>query len=595
MQKYSIGIDLGTTHCVVAYADLTSPKPSAQLLRIEQITAPNQTEAQPTLASFLYVPLESEASEGVFDIPELPAYPTVHGSYARQVSAEHPERTIAAAKSWLCHSGIDRHAAVLPWDSPDDVHKFSPVEASKLLLRHLVDAWQQQFPDAPLAQQLVTLTVPASFDMAARELTREAALSAGLPTDFILLEEPQAAVYHWLDQSGDAWRSAVKQGDSLLVCDVGGGTTDLTMVSVEQEDGQLVLHRLAVGNHLLVGGDNMDLALAHFVAKKFADKGVKLNAWQSVGLWHSCRRAKESLLSVDGPASETVSVLGRGSKLIGGTVSVELQRDEVQQLLVDGFFPMCEADAQPQREAHSGFHELGLPFEQDSAITRHVASFLAKHPIGEHQQLHLLLNGGVFKGAALQQRLHAAISHLTGCAVTSLGGRDDLDYAVARGAAYYGWAKQRGGVRIRGGTVRSYYVGIETAGLAIPGMPRPLQALCVVPFGMEEGSEVEVPGREVGVVVGRPAKFRFFAAADRQDDAVGTTLREWDEEELQETAPIELSLDADEAPEGELIPVRFLSRVSELGVLELWCQSTRTAHQWKFEFNVREDHKALDA
>lgn len=597
MKKYAIGIDLGTTNCVLAYADLDGEQPSIQLLPIEQITAPSQTERSVSLPSFLYIPTEQETASEAFVIPERPDYPVVCGSYARAVAAEQPERVIAAAKSWLCHGGVDRHAAILPWGSPDEIRKFSPVAASKFLLRHLIDAWEAAFPDHPLAEQLVTLTVPASFDMAARELTREAALSAGLPQDFILLEEPQSAVYHWLEKTGPAWRKSLREGDSLLVCDIGGGTTDLTLVAAEGQAGDLELRRLAVGEHLLVGGDNMDLALAHFVAGKFAVTGTKLNAWQSISLWHSCRRAKESLLSTDGKQSETISVLGRGSKLIGGTVSVEVDREEVQSLLVDGFLPLCEPDALPLRDPNSGFRELGLPFEADTAITRHIAAFLAANEVDSQSKMRLLLNGGVFKAPALQQRLGEAVGRLRTSAEPprSLGGPEDLDYAVARGAAFYGWSKQHGGVRIRGGTARSYYVGIESAGLAIPGMPRPLQALCVVPFGMEEGSEAQVPGREVGLVVGRLAKFRFFAAANRKQDAVGTVLREWDEEELVETSPMELTLEVSEAPDEGFVPVRFLSRISELGVFELWCQSTRDDQKWKLEFSVREEVEAPGA
>ena len=597
MKKFSIGIDLGTTNCVVAYTELSEQRTTIELLRIEQVTAPQQTESPTSLPSFLYVPTADEHASGALTVPDLPDYPTVQGSYARSISAERPERTIAAAKSWLCHAGVDRHAPILPWGSDDDVTKFSPVVACKLLLRQLVDTWQTQFPEAPLSEQSVTLTVPASFDMAARELTREAALAAGLPVDFILLEEPQAAVYHWLEQSGENWRKSVREGDCLLVCDVGGGTTDFTLVRAEQEQGELVLRRLAVGDHLLVGGDNMDLALAHHVAQKFASQGTKLNAWQSIALWHSCRRAKESLLASDGKTTENVSVLGRGSKLIGGTVSVELTRDEVQTLLVDGFLPIVDAHAQPLRGTQSGFQELGLPFESDTAITRHLAAFLASNDIPHDARLLLMLNGGVFKSSALQQRLSQAVAQLRGNtsdgnAPQILGTIDDLDFAVARGAAHYGWTKQFGGVRIRGGTARSYYVGVESAGLAIPGMPRPLQAVCVVPFGMEEGSELDVPGREIGLVVGREAKFRFFAAADRKADAVGATLREWDETELVETAPMELTLDVAEAPEEGFVPVRFHSRVSELGVFELYCKSTRDQQQWKLEFNVREEAEA---
>ncbi|GAB5402950.1 MAG: Hsp70 family protein [Aureliella sp.] len=591
MTQFAIGIDLGTTNCVVAYARLDEQHAEIHQLKIKQVSAPNQLESLSSLPSFLYIPSKQEDESGVFDVPDSPAYPTINGIYARQNAAENPERVIVASKSWLCHGGVDRHSPILPWESDEaEVTKFSPVTASRLLLRQLVDQWEATFPDAPIKDQQVTVTVPASFDMSARELTREAALSAGLPDDFILLEEPQAAVYHWLEKTGDNWRQTVSAGQRLLVCDVGGGTTDLTLINVEESEGELVLNRLAVGSHLLVGGDNMDLALAHFVAQKFSEQGTKLNPWQSVSLWHSCRRAKESLLAEEGRETETISVLGRGSKLIGGTVSVEVSRDEVKQLLVSGFFPECSPGEMPHSEQNSGFQELGLPFESDTAVTRHISKFLADNASETEAPMHLLLNGGVFRSPALREPLQRAVTDLNASRETRLlGGPEDLDHAVARGAAYYGWAKNRGGVRIRGGAARSYYVGIESSGLAVPGMPRPLTALCVVPFGMEEGSETDVPGKQVGLVVGREAKFRFFASPTRKDDTAGTVLKHWDESELQETSPMELTLHTDEEPDGGFVPVRFQSRISELGVFELWCKSQKDAGQWKLEFSIRED------
>lgn len=600
MRKYSVGIDLGTTNCVVAFAELDGENPAITLLPIEQVTAPNQVESLPSLASFLYLQTEQEQQSGALTVPGRDSATPVVGEFARKISAEQPERSIAAAKSWLCHGKVDRHSPLLPWGAPDELPKLSPVAASQLILQQLVASWQQSFPDHPLSEQLVTLTVPASFDMAARELTREAALKAGLPEDFILLEEPQAAVYHWLEKTGDRWRRSMQEGDTLLVCDVGGGTTDLTLLRAEQDAGELVLRRLAVGDHLLVGGDNMDLSLAHFAANKFREKGLKLNAWQSVSLWHACRKAKESLLAPSGKERETISVLGRGSKLIAGTVSIEVDRQVVQELLVDGFFPQCAKDSVPQRDPSSGFQEIGLPFESDTAVTRHIARFVtanAEDGDSANSRLHLLLNGGVFKAPALRDRLHHVLSTWSedGKAPDTLGGPEDLDHAVARGAAYYGWTKQHGGMRIRGGTARSYYVGIESSGLAIPGMPRPLQAVCVVPFGMEEGSESDVPGREVGLVVGREVQFRFFASAIRKEDRVGTVLRDWDEDELVETAPMQLTLPADDAADEGFVPVRFHSKINELGVFELWCNSVRNEHSWKLEFNVREDAGAVQA
>lgn len=596
--KYVIGIDLGTTNSVLAYAALDAEQPQVELLSIPQLVAAGTIEARTTLPSFAYLPHEQEIAGGAFDLPWQPSARIAIGEFARRQSAEVPDRTISAAKSWLCHSRVDRHQSILPWNAPADVPKLSPVTASRRYLEHLAGAWQAAFPDAPLGEQLVVLTVPASFDASARELTREAALAAGLPAHLVLLEEPQAAVYAWLTSVGERWRKVLKVDDRLLVCDVGGGTTDLTLVGVAEEKGELTLRRLAVGNHLLIGGDNMDLALAHFVAGKFAEKGVKLDPWQSVSLWHSCRAAKEALLAPQGPPTHTISVLGRGSRLIGGTVSVEVAREEVSQLLVDGFLPRCELAERPKRTRASGFQEIGLPYEADTAITRHLAAFLQAHGDASQATIptQLLFNGGVFKADSLRTRLVEVLGdwarklgdHSTASRV--LEGDHDLDHAVARGAAYYGWTKERGGVRIRGGTARSYYVGIETAGLAIPGAPRPLRALCVVPFGMEEGTECDVPSGNVGLVVGEPATFRFFNSSTRKHDQPGELVSHWTEDEIVESDSLEATLPADpQHSDGNYVPVRFQAKITELGVFELWCVSTTNNERWKLEFSVREE------
>jgi len=591
--RFAVGIDLGTTNSVVAYCPLSEEKANVQLVPISQFVAPGQLETFRALPSFLYLPTAEQWESGVWNMEGEPYRNIVIGAYARQVSAEQPERTIAAAKSWLCHSRVDRRSPLLPWNSSEPIEKLSPVEASKYLLIHLIDAWHKHQPTAPLRDQIVVLTVPASFDMAARELTREAAIAAGLPENFTLLEEPQAALYHWLQSQGEQWRRKVKKGDVLFVCDVGGGTTDLTLVQVEEEQGELALKRIAVGNHLLVGGDNMDLALAHFLAQKFAQRGTKLNPWQSVSLWHSCRKAKESLLTQGGQDPQTIAVLGRGSRLIGGTVQTEISRAEAETILVDGFFPQCQVDAQPQRQPQSGFQEIGLPYEHDTGITKHVAHFLSNQSTAiAIRPTHLLFNGGVFKAAAFRNRLAQVVASWSedgSGTIAVLGELEDLDHAVASGAAYYAWSSSHGGIRIRGGTARSYYVGIESAGLAVPGMPRPLQALCVVPFGMEEGTAIDVPSREVGLIVGQPVRFRFFASANRKEDKPGSMLKWWDEEELVETAPMELVLQADAVPDEGFVPVKFHSKITELGVFELWCQSVRDNQRWKLEFNVRED------
>jgi hypothetical protein len=591
--KFAIGIDLGTTNSVIAYAPLDDAKAEIRTVPIPQFVAPGQIELLSGLPSFLYLPTDEQWESGVWKAEGQSYEKLVIGAYARQVSAENPDRTIAAAKSWLCHSRVDRRSGLLPWNSAEPVTKMSPIEASKFLLLHLIDSWHRLHPDHPIQDQLVVLTVPASFDMAARELTREAAIAAGLPESFILLEEPQAALYHWLSSRGEQWRRTVRKDDVIFVCDIGGGTTDLTLVKVEEDNGELFLKRIAVGNHLLVGGDNMDLALAHELSTKFAQKGTKLNPWQSISLWHSCRKAKETLLSPGGQDPQTIAVLGRGSRLIGGTVQTEISRAEAERVLLDGFFPECSIDSQPTRQLQSGFQEIGLPYESDTGITRHIASFLNSNASSSNIcPTHLLFNGGVFKSAAFRDRLVQVMNSWSSAESASLkllADLEDLDQAVACGAAYYAWSKRHGGIRIRGGTARSYYVGIESAGLAVPGMPRPLQALCVVPFGMEEGTATDVPGREVGLVVGKTVSFRFFASASRKEDRVGNLLRYWDEEELIETSPLELVLHADLVPDEGFIPVRFHSKITELGVFELWCHSVRDDQRWKLEFNVRED------
>lgn len=591
--KYILGIDLGTTNSAVASAVLDAEQPEVHLLSIPQLVAPGTVESRQLLPSFLYLASKQEGSTGAYDVPWARGRDFAVGEMARRQSAELPDRTVGAAKSWLCHSRVDRHQAILPWGAGEDIPKVSPVTATRRYLEHLVAAWDHAHPDAPLAEQQVVLTVPASFDASARELTREAASLAGLPDSLVLLEEPQSAVYAWLTAIGDRWRKVLKVGDTLLVCDVGGGTTDLTLVGVSEEDGELTLKRLAVGNHLLVGGDNMDLALAHHVAGMFAKKGVNLDPWQSVSLWHSCRQAKEVLLSADAPKKHPISVLGRGSKLIGGTVTVDVARDAVLQLLSDGFFPECKVGDKPARNRVSGFQEIGLPYEADAAVTKHLAAFLQSHgnaETGPVRPTHVLFNGGVFKADPFKTRLLETLkAWFPDQPPQLLEGVHDLDHAVARGAAYYGWAKEKGGVRIRGGTARSYYIGIETAGLAIPGAPRPLRALCVVPFGMEEGTEVDVPSDPIGLIVGQPGHFRFFSSSTRKDDMPGVRLQRWSDDEIVETDSLEATLPKDDAIDDHYVPVQFHTLLTELGVLELWCVSTRGNGRWKLEFSVRED------
>ncbi|MEM6978720.1 MAG: Hsp70 family protein [Planctomycetota bacterium] len=562
----------------------------SHLLSITQCVDAGQVESRTSLPSFVYLPRESESDSLQVGSDYPLAANGVVGEFARSQAADNPQRVIVAAKSWLCHTKLGRTEAVLPWQSPADIPKRSAVQCTEQILKHLVAAWQENYPDHPIDQQAVTLTVPASFDPAARDLTRQAAIAAGLDEQFVLLEEPQAAVYRYLSASGGQWRNELHPGDNLLVVDVGGGTTDLTLVTIEANDGEVQLRRLAVGNHVLVGGDNMDLALAHHAAEKLRHDGHDLDPWQSTSLWHACRHAKETLLQTDGPETTSVSILGRGSSLIGSSLTTELNRDEVTNLLIEGFFPTCELTDRPQRQTSSGFQDIGLPFESDPAITRQIAAFLGDH-LAAGPLSHVLYNGGVFQCDAIRHRVTEVISGWFDTPIQVVGNHAEFDSAVAHGAAAYSHAKHAGGIRIRGGTAKAYYIGIETAGLAIPGAPRPIRAVCVAPQGMEEGSQTDVPGEQVGVIVGTPAKFRFFESTTRGDDLAGTRIDTVPADELRESEPIETSLEVQDesTPEGSFVPVTFESRVTELGMLELSCHSVDSDQTWQLAFNARSD------
>jgi molecular chaperone DnaK (HSP70) len=520
----------------------------------------------------------------------------VVGVFARDHGARVPGRLISSAKSWLSHSGVDRRAAILPWTAADDVTKVSPVTASSTYLEHLRDTWNARVAGKAAADRLenqdVYLTVPASFDAVARELTNEAAAKAGL-RQVTLIEEPQAAFYAWLAAHGDRWRKKVKVGDIILVCDVGGGTTDFTLIAVSDEGGDLVLSRLAVGEHILLGGDNMDLALAYAVAATLPQGMEGLDATQRVALGHACRAAKETLFIDQKKNASPVAVLGRGSKVIGGSVKTELTREMLGSVLIDGFLPACAPTDLPARGRRVGLTEIGLPYAADPAITRHLARFLTQQAGSLHTggttilPSAVLFNGGVFKAAELRRRILEVLSTWAGRTIPELES-SDLDLAVANGAAYYGQVRRGRGVRIRGGVPRSYYVGLETAAPAVPGIAPPIKALCVVPMGMEEGTEADVPGPELGLVVGHPAEFRFMGSTTRREDPVGTILERWGPEELQEMAPLETALAAEDGNAGEVVPVRLHAHVTEVGTLELWCRSTRDDRRWKLEYNVRE-------
>jgi hypothetical protein len=607
--KYIVGIDLGTTNSALARCDANTEEDSRiEVLGILQSVNTNEVAERTLLPSFLYIPGEFDFPKGSIALPWDPEPKFVVGELARKRGAESPNRLVASAKSWLSYAGVNRTSPILPWQAPEEVRKLSPVEASSQFLEHLRSVWESGEADGqrepPLAEQEVLLTVPASFDEEARELTRRAAEKAGFQ-HVTLLEEPQAAFYAWLESHADAWRSRIKVGDLVLVCDVGGGTTDFSLISVSEENGELTLKRVAVGDHILLGGDNMDLALARVLQQRLEASGHRVDTWQLHGLWHQSRMAKEKLFASPRTQSCPITLLGKGTKLIGGTIKTELTREDLDQVLVKGFFPEVASSELPARRRRVGFQELGLPYAADPAVTKHLARFLSEQARNSPEAAgirrgrsglacptHILFNGGVMKAAVLRDRLVEVLnSWVTQEGFDGLGAQQileapDLEHAVARGAAYYGKARRGRGVRIRSGASRTYYIGIESAMPAVPGMEAPLKALCVVPFGMEEGTEATIPNREFGLVVGEPAEFRFLNSSVRKQDQVGSLLEDWGDD-IEELSPLEVTLELD-GQQGTVVPVRLETRVTEIGTLEVWCVSRDGTQRWKLELNIRE-------
>jgi len=608
--RFVVGIDLGTTNCALAWADgggeTEGETPRIHVEEIPQLVNAGEPGRLSLLPAFLFLPGELDFPAGSLALPWNPEPEYVVGELARRRGAENPARLVASAKSWLSFGAAARTDAILPWGAPPEVRHLSPVEASAAYLRHLAAAFDHAVAEgkkgSALARQDVLLTVPASFDEAARELTLQAAESAGLRS-VTLLEEPQSAFYAWLDATGDTWRRRIAVGDLILVCDIGGGTTDFSLIAVAEQDGELVLERVAVGEHILLGGDNMDLALARLLQGRLEAAGHRVDTFQLQGLWHQARLAKEALLNDPTQVERPVTLLGRGSRLIGGTISTTLTIDDVSQVLLDGFFPAVRSDEMPARARRLGLQEIGLPYAADAAVTRHLARFLARQasggsgvsasirrgPGGLACPTHVLFNGGVMKAPALRDRAVEVLSAWVkqeGFDPVRVLESPDLDHAVARGAVYYGLARKGRGIRIRSGAPRSYYVGIESAMPAVPGVPAPLKALCVVPFGMEEGTSAEVAGMEFGLVVGEPAEFRFLSSTIRKSDPVGALIEDWGDE-IEELDPLEITLAVD-GHEESTIPVTLESQVTEIGTLELWCVARDRAQRWKLELNIRE-------
>jgi hypothetical protein len=609
-KRYAVGIDLGTTNSALALTSAGSEE-IPEVLQVPQFASFQSVDREPVFPSALYLPLEQEAHGASARLPwEEDLFSGVAGRFAREHGALSPDRLVTSAKSWLGHPQIDPRQKVLPWGSELGERKISPFEASRRYLVHLRRALQHHLKErgdeGGLEGCETVLTVPASFDEVARELTFAAAAEAGWG-EVVLLEEQQAAFYHWLAFAGEEWRKAVRPGDVVLVCDVGGGTADFSLVAVGEERGNLVLERISVGDHILLGGDNMDLALAYTLRAELEAKGQKLDARQFLFLLHACRAGKERLFEDPDLDEIPIAVPSRGAGLFAGTVSVLLRREALQSVLLDGFLPRTAAAEHPVRRPSGGLRELGLPYEADPALSRHLALFLARSAqnvrssdslaalVGDREsQAHgvsflsptaVLFNGGVFKADAVRQRILALLRGWSGAEVRELAGAH-FDLAVAKGAAVYARRRLTGeGIRIRAGIARSYYIGLESTMPAVPGFMPPVRGVCVVPQGMEEGSEAPLPGREFGLVTGEPVEFRFFSSSIRAGDQVGDIVD--DAEELEETARLEVTLPPLEEGEGALIPVRLKTLATEVGTLELWMHHEGSGRQWKLEFNVR--------
>lgn len=596
---YIIGIDLGTTNCTMAYSLVNQETGNIQIhqFSIPQVTAEGTTEEALTLPSFLYFPLSEELSRKQVALEWDAERNFCVGSYARDRGASLPDRLISSAKSWLCNAGVERREKFLPLHAESLEQKTSPLEATAALLQHLREAWDQKMNDASFIDQQVLITVPASFDPSARQLVLEAASLAGFP-EVILLEEPQAAFYAWIHAQPD-WRKQLKVDDSILVVDIGGGTTDFSLISVIDDNGNMGLKRLAVGSHLLLGGDNIDLALAYLAKGKLEEQGHNIDDWQLQSLIHTCRQAKEQLLGEEAPEKLEITIHGRGSRLIGGALTTTLSKEEALKLILDGFIPLVGPEERSVVERRSGIQQVGLPYVLDPRISCQLAKFLSMTGESDSKSMEqfvlpsaVLFNGGTLKGLALRNRLMELLNRWA-----DKQGRDriyelsdsDYDFAVSRGAVSYGLARSGKAVRIKSGTSRSYWIGVEDAIPAVPGLPTPLRAICIVPFGMEEGTEKELSNQEFALLLGEQATFRFFSHAtsslsNGMEPEMGTILRNW-KQELTELHPIETLLDKSDS-DGKTIRVKIKSHVTELGMLEVWCESS-DGRKWKLEFDIR--------
>ena len=573
----NVGIDLGTTNSALAYIDpqeaADADFPPIHILPIEQQVDANRTATLRTLPSFLYL-----------------SDPPVVGAYAREQAALVPTKTVHSAKSWLSNSEADRTAKILPWDAQESGRVLSPVEASTHYLAHLKDVWQRVKGTA-LPEQKIVLTVPASFDEEARELTVAAAREAGIE-NLILLEEPAAAFYAWIAGHLSRSNKELFDGQTVLICDVGGGTSDFTLVRVHREGDRVEFTRTHVGRHLLLGGDNLDLTISWLAESKL---GKTLSLRQRSALRRQCSAAKELLLSPDGPSSVDITITGAGSALIGGTLKTSITRDEVLELALGGFLPPCQLKDKPQGEKQSVFRELGLPYVSDPAITRHLAEFLQHSPAVEHGIDAILFNGGFFIPAVFRDRVRDVVEHWFGRKPLVFENAD-LDLAVAIGAAYYSYVRASGsGVLVRGGLPRAYFIGLQDRGSTA------LQTVCLMPRGTEEGQEIKLAQPELELLANTPVAFRLYSSLSRTEDAPGDVVAFNPTDDMLDPAsdprlhaPLRAVIRFGKGGERR-VPVTLGARLSEVGTLEAWAESKISEHRWRLQFQLRKAAEAVES
>ena len=596
--RYIIGIDLGTTNSAVSFVDLENEltekkKKNIRVFNVPQLVGAGEIGKHSVLPSFLYIPGQYDISQDTLIQPFKTEEKRFAGVFARDHGAKVPGRLVSSAKSWLCHDKADRHAKILPWGSGDEVGKVSPVEATSLYLNHIKRSWNaQQGEDESLylENQFIVITTPASFDEVARDLTVEAAKMAGLKK-ITLLEEPLAAFYSWLIRHESDWEKYVKPNELILVCDIGGGTTDFTLITLKETDGTPRFERIAVGDHLILGGDNIDLALARRVEMAFGKNKPNLTGDRWKNLCHQCRQGKEVIL--DGKSeSVRITLMGEGSSLIGGTVSADLTREMLEDVILDGFFPSVEASSQKKITGRKGISEFGLPYEQEPAMTKHLGWFLEHHRETvealldkSHAPAHILFNGGSLKPEIITEKIRGAVRfwfNETDETLPKVMENREPDLAVALGASYYGMAKIGKGVRVGSGSPRSYYLGIATGESEIK------QAVCIVERGLDEGSFIELAEKKMTVLTNRPVSFDVFSSSYRSGDKCGDIVDI--DDSLTELPPVQTVIKYGKKGVQENIPVKIEAEFTEIGTLVLWCRSLNSDHRWQLNFQLRTEN-----